>query len=218
MTLRHWTSSWRAIVAKIHKVSASTRVTFADVISWAKDLVSTGAVVALFLYLANLYRNRVRVRVRILAERFYNPDKPPAVEFEVENVGLTATSIEPIVPFKGFLPRPTGKKEQDAKFRLEPYELVFQFDGTNRTLEPFKPVRFEAKNDRVSREISAKLGFMFFKIYTFCFTRGGCRRAYILSAGSVPLSWSRYWSKRLDFKIRGVRSLPKPKEPAYLDD
>ena len=144
----------------------------AEVIAVGKDFVSTGAIVALFLYLANMYRNRVRVKVRILGERFYNPDKPASVEFEVENVGLTATSIEPIVPFKGFLPRATGKKQEGAKFRLEPYELVFQFDGYERTLEPLKPVRFEAKNEKISREVSAKLGFMFFKSYKFSFTRG----------------------------------------------
>jgi hypothetical protein len=193
-------------------------LTLANLIAVAKDFVSTGAVVALLLYLANMYRNRVRVRVRILAERFYNPDKHPSVEFEVENVGLTATSIEPIVPFKGFLPRPSGQKQQDAKIRLEPYELVFQFDGLQRTLDPFKPVRFEAKNEKLSRETSAKLGFMFFKVYKFGFTRGRSRRSRILSAESVPLSWFRYWFKRLDYKIRGVRSLPKPKEPAYLDE
>jgi hypothetical protein len=74
-------------------------VTIAEIIAAGKNFISTGALVALMLYLANLYRTRVRVRVRILAEQFYNPDKPPSVEFEVENVGLTATSIEPIVPF-----------------------------------------------------------------------------------------------------------------------
>ena len=44
------------------------------------------------------------------------------------------------------------------------------------------------------------------------------RRARILSGERVPLSWTRYWSKRLDFKIRRERSLPKPKEPVYFDD
>ena len=42
-------------------------------------------------------------------------------------------------------------------------------------------------------------------------------RAYFRPKGS-PLSWTRYWSKRLDFKIRRERSLPKPKEPVYFDD
>ena len=41
---------------------------------------------------------------------------------------------------------------------------------------------------------------------------------FYLSDDGVPLNWFRYWFERVDFKIRGVNSLPKPKEPEYLDD
>src|SRR6266851_4307241 len=128
-------------------------------------LGSTGGLV----YLANIFRNRVRVRVRLLAEDFYS-DSPPSVKFEAENIGMTPTSIEPIVHFRGYLPRPQGEK-QKFKTRMELYELVLHLDGHQRSLEPFKPLPFEVKNEKVSRNVSAKLGFMFFKTYTFSFTR-----------------------------------------------
>ena len=93
------------------------------------------------------------------------------------------------------------------------HELTFNVEGTQRTLAPSVPVRLDAKNEKqAGRDLSASLGFMFFKTYTFSFSRGSKRRVRIRSADGVPLSWSRYVFERLDFKLRGVNSLPKPNE------
>jgi hypothetical protein len=132
--------------------------------------------------------------------------KLPGIAFDAQNIGMTPTSIEPIVAFRGFLPRPKGNRPSQG-FKMVPYELTFTiFNSQQRTLAPFTPAHFEAVNrQRSGRDLAGRLGFMFFKTYTFSFTRGRKYRMRIRSADHVPLSWSRYLLERLDFKIRGVK-------------
>jgi hypothetical protein len=169
-------------------------------------------------YTANLYRNRARVRVQLLEEQFYL-QKSPGLKFEVENLGTTVTSIEPIVRFDGFLPRPKGERFVDG-IKLVPYRLDFKIDeNAHRTLPPSTPVTFTVVN-RLSagRELSDRLGFMFFKTYVFTFTKGRKVKVRIRSADHVRLSWTRYVFERLHFALRGVKSLPKRNEPFVWED
>ncbi len=143
------------------------------------------------LYIANLYRNRARVKVRLLDEQFYS-QKPPGLKFEVENLGMTLTSIEPLVRFHGFLPRPKEREFADG-VKLVPHSLEFEIEeSTQRTLPPSTPIIFTATN-RLSagRELSGSLGFMFFKTYTFEFTKGRMVKVRIRSADRERLSWKR---------------------------
>jgi hypothetical protein len=126
------------------------------------------------------------------------------------------TSIQPIVRFHGFLPRPKGERPADG-FKLVAYKLDFSIDqSAKRTLPPSTPITFTAVNQlRAGRELSDKLGFMFFKTYTFAFTRGGRVKVRIRSADHVRLSWKRYVFERFHFAIRGVNSLPKPDDKPF---
>ena len=58
--------------------------------------------------LFNLYRNRVRVKIRILSED-RTDDNIAVLWLEAQNIGSTPTSIEPRVSFSGFLPPRKGK-------------------------------------------------------------------------------------------------------------
>lgn len=148
-------------------------------------------------YLVDLYRRRARVRVRILAEHYHK--RPPRVRFEAENVGLTPTSIVPSVRLVGFLPRPKGGRSDG--FKLRRFELTFSVKETQRALAPHKPEEFEA----IGADPAAlmELGFSWFKIYTFSFTRGRKCRVRVRSADKVVLSLCRYAWERLNFKFRG---------------
>jgi hypothetical protein len=171
-----------------------------------------------FFYFADLYRNRARVRVRLVEEQFYSR-KPPGLKFEAENLGTRITSIEPIVRFDGFLPRPRGERSVDG-FKLVPYQIEFKIEeSAQRTLPPSTPVTFTAVNQlKAGRELSDKLGFMFFKTYTFTFTRGRKVKVRIRSADHVHLSWKRYVFERFHFALRGVSSLPKQDGSFELDE
>jgi hypothetical protein len=169
-------------------------------------------------YVADLYRNRTRLRVRLLEEQFYSQTSP-GLKFEVENLGTSVTSIEPLVRFDGFLPRPKGEEFVEG-FKLVPFHLDFKIDeNTPRTLPPSTPITFTVVNRlNAGREISDRLGFMFFKTYTFAFTRGRKVKVRIRSADHVCLSWWRYLFERLHFALRGVNSLPKHDKPFVLED
>jgi len=158
-------------------------------------------------YLLDLYRKRVRIRIRILDENFYSKGSP-GLSFEIENIGLTPTSIEPIVLFSGYLPRP--QHNRDGKITLVRYDLAFDINDSLRILMPHTPVQFDATNGKCDgRELAPKLRFMFFKTYTFSFTRGRKHKVRLRSADRVQLSYLRYIYERLDFALRGARSLPE---------
>ncbi|MFZ0888463.1 MAG: hypothetical protein WA005_08430 [Candidatus Binataceae bacterium] len=167
-----------------------------------------------FLYFIDLFRKRARIRVWILKEEFYR-EMPPAVTIEVQNIGLTPTSIEPVVLLKAFLPRPG--RTRNERFRLERYEVTFNIEGLERALPSYVPMRLKAVNERVDAELSTKLGFTWFKTYTFKFARGRKRKVRIRSADRVPLPWWRYVYERLDFKLRGHVTLPPELEREVSD-
>jgi len=87
------------------------------------------------LYVVDLIRRRPKVRVRILEES--SGSGPPKIVFELENVGLTATSLKPDISMRGILPRPSQSRDRPRripKFKSEIYRLYFKIDSPNRLL------------------------------------------------------------------------------------
>jgi len=76
-----------------------------------------------------------------------------------------------------------------------------------------QPVRLSG----AGHELIDKLGFMFFKTYTFAFTKGKKVKVRIRSADHVRLSWKRYVFERFHFALRGVNSLPKQEGPQPIE-
>lgn len=70
---------------------------------------------------------------------------------------------------------------------------------------------------RAGHELIDNLGFMFFKTYTFAFTKGKKVKVRIRSADHVRLSWKRYVFERFHFALRGVNSLPKQEGPQPIE-
>jgi hypothetical protein len=104
-----------------------------------------------FLYWVDLYRKRSRIRVCILNEDFC-AGRPPSINIEVQNIGLTASSIEPVILLSAFLPRPGPTR--DAPFKLKRYETTLNIEGSERLLLSYTPVRLRAVNERLDRELS----------------------------------------------------------------
>jgi hypothetical protein len=82
------------------------------------------------------------------------------------------------------------------------FELILT--GTNRTLQPHVPVQFEARSRSTKTYVLERLGFMFFKTYTFSFTRGRTRRVRIYSAEGDRISFFQYWGGRFMVVVLGV--------------
>ncbi|MDO8142545.1 MAG: hypothetical protein Q6358_13675 [Candidatus Brocadiales bacterium] len=62
-------------------------------------LGGTGGVV----YWVNLYRNRMRIRIRMLREKRMGTDNQKTLlEFEVESIGNMPTSLEPKIMLTGY--------------------------------------------------------------------------------------------------------------------
>jgi hypothetical protein len=166
------------------------------------------------LYFYDLFRKRARPRVWILEEE--TSKGPPTISIEVENRGLTATSIEPLVLLKAFLPRPGRTPDKRPKLERFP-DVTFNIDDTERTLAAFVPVRLKAIGQHVDERLAVKLGFTWFKTYTFKFSVGGKRKVRVRSADHVPLSWWRYVYERLDFKLRRHVAIPPELEREVTD-
>jgi hypothetical protein len=169
---------------------------------------SVGGLVYLIMLL-NLWRNRVRVKVRVLSDHEII-DSTSILRFEAENVGSTPTSVKPRITFGGFLPRPVAKTSCRRNMPRFAFESVI--DGTNRTLQPHVPVQFEAHSQNTKSYVLDRLGFMFFKTYTFSFTRGRKRKVRIYSADGARISFIQYWAGRFLVAVLGVRGFRKPED------
>jgi hypothetical protein len=90
----------------------------------------------------------------------------------------------------------------------------FAFDliltGTNRTLQPHVPVQFEAYS-RNATFVLERLGFTFFRTYTFSFTRGKTRRIRIYSDDGDHINFTQYWAGRFLVAVLGAYGFRKPK-------
>jgi hypothetical protein len=138
-------------------------------------------------YWISLYKNRSRLRVRILKEILLEtPDHQNGLEFEAESFGSMPTSLEPTIILTGYTP----------KRRLR--SLAYHVESQDRSLSPHVPKLFKAtiKADDV-------LPFLWYKTYLFRPTRGRARRIRIQSANGLALSQSRFLFERLAFCLFG---------------
>lgn len=114
-----------------------------------------------------------------------------------------------------FLPRPGSTR--DSAFEMQRIETTLKIGGSERLLPPYAPIGLRAANETLGADLSAKLGFCWFKTYTFTFARGRRRKVRIRSADGVPLSCWRYLYERLNFRIRGQVTLPPELEAKVSD-
>lgn len=159
------------------------------------------ALSAAFWFAVKTYRKRARVAVEILDEDFYS-NRAPKITFEAENRGLTPTSIKPAVVMTGFLPRPPNRWFPFLAFRN--HRLRFVIDSADRLLAPHTPLRITAVDDSQNAlKYSDRIGFLWFKTYTFTFTRGRRRKIRIRSAELRRLSLPRYLWERWRCRLAG---------------
>ena len=130
------------------------------------------------IYWWDRYRNRPRLRVRLLDEQFEVRERPYleiTTRFEVENVGTEKTSLEPEVLFTGY----TVKRQR--------HRGAQKIAEEDRALPPFTPRTITL----VVRE-EANYPFLWFRTYVFRLTRGRRKRVRIRSEDRVRLSYPKF--------------------------
>src|SRR3990172_71858 len=91
-------------------------------------------------YWLSLYKNRARLRIRILKEQFLaNSDQLQCIEFEAESLGAMPTSLDPRIVLTGYTP----------KRELRTFE--YRIESQDRSLPPHVPKLLKAttKDDHV---------------------------------------------------------------------
>ena len=145
------------------------------------------------LSLVDLYRKRARVRIRIIDEDF-GSDRSPRITFEAENVGMTATSMKPVVHLCGLSPWDRA----GHGFKMTPRTLRLTIEQPQRSLVPQTPVVLNASDDSFSAtRDAAALPYLHLLTYTFCFTRGLRRRVRVrilFPVSKVPPEYRRQLS------------------------
>jgi hypothetical protein len=134
-------------------------------------------------YYVDRFRNRSRLRVRILRE-VVGTSPGHLVEFEAQNLGTLPMSLEPTVTMTGL----------DLKLRRRRYTMAVS-SHENRTLPPHAPKSFGVLCDP-----DPAFGFLWYRTYTFRATRGGARRVHLRYIDGPPLS-----AVRSFFEIRLMR-------------
>jgi hypothetical protein len=163
------------------------------------------------IYIVNLiilFVNRVRVEIRDVQD--YSRDNI-TIRFEAENLGSSPTSIHTIVNLRCYLPRPRDKKKDHHwKLKLEKYEFDLKLlENTERSLLPSSPKIFYADKEIYNSALLERIGFTFFRTYTFSFTHGRRRRVRIRSASGVQIGMIRYHFEVMLFRLFGARFLPR---------
>jgi hypothetical protein len=150
------------------------------------------------LYWFDRIRNRTRVKVRLLRERF-TEDSDASVEFEITNVGQDPTSLEPTFVMTGFTPKGARRS------------IIFDVESQDRHLPPHVQKRITAVAPR-----DPVLVFLWFKTYRILLTRGASARLRIDMANGEPLSRTGYYLGLLRFRLFG-RVRPTSPESQLLE-
>ena len=149
-------------------------------------IVGSGGIV----YWWKLYRSRPKLKVRLLSEEYKSIDisnMEIKSIFEVENIGGSTTSLEPIVTFTGYTP----KKERKC--------ISQSFIETERNLPPFTSKKFTL----IAKE-SGKYPYLHFRTYLFRLTRGNNKRLRILSADKENIGNIRHFIGLALFKFLNI--------------
>ncbi len=140
------------------------------------------------LKLYDRYRNRPRIRVRIL-DIGVTPEHA-WLEFEVENLATIPNSIGPTITLSGLTP-------VEKNWR----RFTFRVKSQDRSLPPMAPKRMIATTTRPP----AILGALWFMTYVFTPTKGRRCRVRLRHGGSnldrVHLNWLRFCYERLLFRF-----------------
>ncbi|MBI5212703.1 MAG: hypothetical protein HY957_04945 [Nitrospirae bacterium] len=145
-------------------------------------------------YWISLYRNRIRLQVRIIDLGLFNRQSEHAcIRLEVENLGNTPTSLKPIVSLKGFIPRVMTKYDNVKRF----YKYTIQ--SPDRSLSPHVPKTFNA----ICRVDDDERPFLWYMTYVFKPTRGRECRIYVQSADGKILTRVKYFIEMIRFRISG---------------
>ena len=146
------------------------------------------------LYWADRIRNRTRVRVRLLREKFI--DGPDAiVDLEITNVGKDPTSLEPSFVVTGFTPK--GKTRT----------FTFEVQSEDRHLPPHVQKRIVARTAHDS-----VLVFLWFKTYRVALTRGSTAKLRIEMFNGERLSWLRFRLGLMRFRLFGRVAPIRPED------
>ena len=141
-------------------------------------------------YWFDRYRNRPHLDVRILREITLSSARVN-LSFEVENLGLIPTSLEPKIALSGYTPM--KKKRQ----------FILDISSQDRSLPPRSPKQLEATIESPE----AIIGALWFKTYVFTPTQGRRRRVRLrhaaLKPANVALSWLRFYYELIQFYFFG---------------
>lgn len=113
------------------------------------------------------------------------------LEFEVENISQTLTSLAPIGKSSFLLPK--GEKFRKGHGFYDIREL-------DRQLPSYQPKIFTAS----SRGLPQNYIFSWFRVYTFRTTTGVAKRVRIRNVLLEPIGFFRFYYERLRFKLTGT--------------
>lgn len=145
------------------------------------------------VYWWDRYRNRPRLRVRLVDEHFDVKEEPYLVittRFEIENVGTEKTSLEPEVLFSAYTVKGAHQRCSHTVVKAD------------RALPPFtsRAITLVVKE-------KANYPFLWFRTYTFRLTRGGAKQLRIRSDDKVRLTYIQFLYELIRF--RALDRLPE---------
>jgi len=146
-------------------------------------------------YWISLYRNRIRLQVRIIDLGLFKTShrNDACIRFEAENLGNTPTSLKATVLVKGFIPRIMTKHDNVKRS----YEYVIQ--SADRSLPPHISKTFDA----ICTIDDDERPFLWYMIYSFYPTRGMSNRIHIRSADGKVLSFIQHTTELVRFRLSG---------------
>ncbi len=143
------------------------------------------------MYWIDRFRNRSRLRVRLLREQFpCNVGGPALVKFEVENIGRDPMSLKETVLLSALTPQ---RKSRWFSFTIGQSDRSLPVHSP-KTIEAFAP------DDDV-------LPFLWYKHYSLVPTRGRSTHVFSQCAGNLRMSIFGYVFGRIVFRLTG-KALP----------
>ncbi len=153
---------------------------------WTTTIINSSGICGLIVWLANLWRGRVRVRAQIIRDWVASKDghSPATILIELENVGREASSVRQAV---------------EATFLFANRQRVvcsLSISEPDRTLAPVTPKTFT-----LTGSLPENYVFSYFRVFRVRFSRGATVRVRILNcdgeqAGFLRFTWLYFLFKR----------------------
>jgi hypothetical protein len=141
------------------------------------------------VYWVDRFRNRPRLKLKLVSERFHDDSTPARLEFEAMNLGNEPTSLEPTIRLTGYTP----------KRRRRTFE--FSIKSLDRQLPAHAPKHFAAEAPQ-----AAALAFLWFKAYRVRTTRGRGAKMRVRTLDHVELPRLRFLGELTLFRLLGKTS------------